>query len=162
LLDLGCGTGAAGAAWALEQQPPPFVEAVDRSAWALQEAGFTLARLGLRHRAVRGDAARLPSLRPAAGVLAAFTVNELDPASRARLLPGLLAAAARGARVLVVEPLSRRVSPWWSEWAAAVRGAGGREDEWKFEAALPERLALLARAAGLDARRLGGRSLWLG
>jgi hypothetical protein len=94
--------------------------------------------------------------------VAAFTVNELDEGSRARLLPRLLDAGTRGSTVLVVEPLSRRVSPWWPEWVQAVAAAGGREDEWRFPAELPETVALLGRASGLDNRELTGRSLALG
>ena len=41
------------------------------------------------------------------------------------------------------------------------RGAGGREDEWQVRPARPPRLALLGKAAGLDARELTGRSLVL-
>ena len=63
--------------------------------------------------------------------------------------------------MLVVEPISRRVSPWWPEWRRAFAAAGGREDEWRFRPRLPQQLALLAKAAGLDARELTGRSLAL-
>ena len=41
ILDLGCGTGTAGAAWALEGEPRARVEAVDRSGWAVAEARWT-------------------------------------------------------------------------------------------------------------------------
>jgi hypothetical protein len=161
LADLGCGTGTAGAAWALELPKPATVAGVDRSGWAVEEARWTLARLGLEGRVVRGDlaAAELPP-RPC-GVVLAYAVNELDDAARERLLRRLLEASARGARVLVLEPLSKRVAPWWPEWAQAFRAAGGRDDEWRFPVALPERLALLARAATLDARTLGGRTLFV-
>jgi SAM-dependent methyltransferase len=162
ILDLGCGTGTAGAAWALECDRPPHVAAVDSSGWAVAEARWTLARLGLRGQARRGDAAEAGPPKPPAGLLAAFTLNELDEAARARLLPRLLGAAASGSIVLIVEPLSRRVNPWWPGWAEAMRAAGGREDEWRFHPPLPDTLALLARAAGLDARELTGRSLCLG
>jgi hypothetical protein len=63
--------------------------------------------------------------------------------------------------VLVVEPIARRVNPWWPEWADSFRSAGGREDDWRLRPELPERLALLGRAAGLDVRELTGRSLVL-
>ena len=72
-----------------------------------------------------------------------------------------MAAAAAGSTVLVVEPISRRVSPWWPEWAEAFRAGGGREDEWRFRPPMPQRLALLGKAAGLDARELTARSLVL-
>jgi SAM-dependent methyltransferase len=162
VLDLGCGTGTAGAAWALECARPASVDGVDTSGWALQESRFTLRQLGLRGRATRGDAAEAALPRPPAGILAAFTVNELDEDGRGRLLPRLLEAARAGSAVLVVEPLSRRVSPWWPEWQEAAVAAGGRADEWRFPAVLPETLGLLGRAAGLDTRTLLGRSLLLG
>lgn len=162
ILDLGCGTGTAGAAWALECEPTAEVVSVDLNGWAVNEARWTAGRLGLRGRATRGDAVSEKLPRPPAGILAAFTVNELEHASRARLLPRLLDAAVAGSTVLVVEPLSRRVSPWWPEWAAAVESAGGREDEWRFPAVLPGTLALLGKASGLDTRQLSGRSLALG
>jgi SAM-dependent methyltransferase len=161
ILDLGCGTGTAGAAWALECEPPARVEGVDRSGWAVAEARWTYARLGLDGRTTRTDAARTPLPGPPAGLLAAFTVNELAEEPRRQLLARLVEAARAGSTVLVVEPISRRVTPWWPEWAEAARAAGGREDEWRFRPALPDRLALLGRAAGLDAREVTGRSLAL-
>jgi hypothetical protein len=138
------------------------VEGVDTSGWAVTEARFTLRQLGLQGQALRGDAAKA-GLPPApAGIIAAFTVNELDEFARARLLPRLLEAARKGSSLLIVEPIARRVSPWWPEWAEAFRAAGGREDEWRRRAALPQTLALLGKAAGLtSARELCGRSLAL-
>jgi SAM-dependent methyltransferase len=161
VLDLGCGTGAAGAAWALEGAVPARVDGVDSSGWAVAEAKWTLRQLGLRGEVVRGDAAAAVLPRPPGGVIAAFTVNELEDAARARLLPRLVEAARAGSPVLVVEPISRRVSPWWPAWSAAFRAAGGREDDWRFRPPLPPTLALLGKAAGLDAREITGRSLAL-
>jgi hypothetical protein len=162
IVDLGCGTGAAGAAWALAASPRPDYEGVDRSAWAAGEARFSLKVLGLRGRASAGDLDRISLPGRGGAVVAAFTVNELDEAARGRLLGRLLDAARAGARVLVVEPIARRIAPWWRDWAAAFVTAGGRADEWRFPAALPETLAALDRAAGLDHRELLARSLWLG
>jgi SAM-dependent methyltransferase len=161
ILDLGCGTGTAGAAWALECAPRARVEGVDRSGWAVAEARWTFARLGLEGRAIRADATAAPLPMPPAGILAAFTVNELAEEPRGRLLARLVDAAATGSTVLVVEPISRRVTPWWPEWTEAFRAAGGRENEWRFRPAMPDRLALLGKAAGLDARELTARSLVL-
>ena len=162
ILDLGCGTGATGAAWALECQPAAEVEAVDLNGWAVTEARWALGRLGLRGRARRGDAISAPLPGPPAGILVAYTLNELEAAARSQLLPRFLEAANAGSAVLVVEPLSRRVSPWWPEWTGAVEAAGGRADEWRFPATLPETTARLGKAAGLDTRELLGRSLALG
>jgi trans-aconitate methyltransferase len=162
ILDLGCGTGTAGAAWALECDEPAHIEGVDSSGWAVSETGWTLRRLGLRGKPSRGDVLTAPLPKAPAGLVAAFTVNELDERARSRLLPRFLDAAAGGSVVLVVEPLSRRVSPWWPEWARAVCAKGGREDEWRPRPPLPDTLGLLSKAAGLDARALTGRSLCLG
>jgi len=159
ILDLGCGTGPAGAAWALEAGAS--VEGVDRSSWAVEETRWTLGRLGLRGRARKGDV-ESATLPPApAGVVAAFTVNELAPEARARLFSRLLDAPRAGVRVLVVEPLARRALTWWDEWVRAFAGRGGREDEWRLRAEVPASVAELGRAAGLDPTALGARSLWL-
>jgi SAM-dependent methyltransferase len=161
LLDLGCGTGAAGAAWALEAGGAPRYRGVDRSDWAVGETLWTLRSLGLEGVARHGDAERVPLPGPGGAVLAAFTVNELQPAARARLLSRLLEAASRGARVLVVEPIATSVVPWWAEWASALCSVGGREDLWRFHAELPELLRRLGKAAGLRQLALTGRSLYL-
>jgi SAM-dependent methyltransferase len=159
LFDLGCGTGAAGAAWALEQRPPASLDGIDASGWAVAEARWTLRQLGLRGEARRGDAAESPWPRSLDGILAAFTANELSQPARARVLGRLVDAAREGTALLVVEPIARRVSPWWPEWSTALRAAGAREDEWRFRPVLPKPLALLGKAAGLDVRELTGRSL---
>jgi SAM-dependent methyltransferase len=158
IVDLGCGTGAAGAAWAL--QTGAAVEGVDRSGWAVDEARWTLARLRVRGTAKKGDLATAVLPAPPAAIVSAFTVNELEETVRARLLAALRDANARGVHVLIVEPLARRALTWWDEWAAVFVAAGGRQDEWRFEAELPSSVAELGRAAGLDPRTLGGRSLF--
>jgi hypothetical protein len=159
VLDLGCGSGAGGAAWALEARPSPAVEGVDRSGWAVDEARFALRRLGLRGdaRVGRAEEARLPGRGGA--VLAAFTLNELEDGARERLLERLLAAP--GVSTLVVEPIATHVSPWWPPWARRVAAAGGRHDEWRFRVPLPELVRKLDRAAGLDHQALTARSFWL-
>jgi hypothetical protein len=157
VLDLGCGTGAAGAAWALECVPKPAIEGIDASGWATGEAGWTYARLGLKGQARRGDLARVALGGRETAVVAAFTVNELEATARDALRARLL---DHDGAVLVVEPLARGVTPWWPEWEAAFRAAGGRADEWRFPAALPKALKLLDRAAGLDHAQLIARSLF--
>jgi len=159
VVDLGCGTGAAGAAWALEAGAGAF--GVDRSGWAVEEARWTLARLGVRGTAKKADVAAATLPAPPAAIVSAFTVNELEDDARRRLLVTLRGAPGRGVHLLIVEPLARRALTWWDEWAAAFAPAGGRQDEWRFEAALPESVAELGRAAGLDVRVLGGRSLFV-
>ena len=161
IADLGCGTGAAGAAWATEAAGGCQISGVERSGWAVDEARWNYHILGVRGRAIRGDIGKavLPGRRGA--ILAAFTVNELDEDARPRLLERLLAAARRHARVLVIEPIARRPFPWWDAWTGAFVAAGGRADGWRFRVDLPDRLRLLDRASVLDHRELTGRSLWL-
>ena len=161
LLDLGCGTGAAGAAWALAAGDTPQLSGVERSGWAAAESRATYAALGLRGRVSTGDLLRERLPGADSGVLLGWVVNELDGAARDALLPRLLAAARDGARVLVVEPIASRPVPWWTAWAKAFSDAGGRDDLWRFPSALPPLLALLDKAAGLDHRLLTARSLFL-
>jgi len=162
LLDLGCGTGSAGAAWAVLAGAGCQVSGVDRSGWAVQEARWNYHTLGVRGQPIRGDVTTTPLPGRGSGIIAAYTVNELDDAARAVLLRRLLEAARRGARVLVVEPIARRPFTWWESWLQVFREAGGRDDSWRFPVDLPERLRLFDRAARLDHRELTGRSLWLG
>lgn len=174
IVDAGCGTGAAGAAWAVLAGRGSTVLGLDAHPWALDESRATYRALGVRGDArrhviggPRDDAGwitggpRAP--RPEAGraIVLSYAVNELDEASRTTLLPALLTAASHGARVLVVEPLSRRTSPWWPRWTQAVLAAGGRADEWRRTLGLPDVTASLGRAAGLDAREATARTLLL-
>jgi hypothetical protein len=107
------------------------------------------------------EAANAP-LPAGAGVLAAFLVNELEAEARQRLLRKILSAVERNSCVLIVEPLARSTGLWWKEWAREFENAGGSENEWRFRVSLPERLALMDRASGLDHRELTARSLWIG
>lgn len=158
ILDLGCGTGAAGAAWALECAPKAAIEGLDVNAWAAGEARWTYGALGLAGTARKGDAGTAELGGPGTAVLAAYTVNELAAEARDALRARLL---KRGGPVLVVEPIARSAAPWWDGWAKAFGEAGGRADEWRFPSDLPEGLRLLDRAAGLDHRQLTARSLYL-
>jgi hypothetical protein len=159
VLDLGCGTGAAGAAWALEAGGCS-VAGVDRSGWAVDESRWTLGTLGLPGSARKGDVLGV-EVRPGDAVIAAYSVNELPDVERERFRDSLLAAAGAGSPVLVVEPLARRALAWWPRWVDAFAERGGREDEWRFREELPPLVAKLDRAAGLDHRELTGRSLWV-
>jgi SAM-dependent methyltransferase len=160
ILDLGCGTGAAGAAWALEAGSP-VVLGYDLDSRFLEEARWTYRTLGVRGRVRRADLNRLRLPGGKSSILLAFTANELGRDERSRLLGRLLASARRGSGLLVVEPISRRVAPWWREWSDAIRAAGGRSDEWRFKEALPESLRRLDRASGLDHGTLTARSSWI-
>ena len=161
LIDLGCGTGAAGAAWAAACDEPPPVIGVDRHPWAVAEAALTYGEFGLSARTHRGDIAVVPLPPSPAAILAAFAVNELADAPRDVLLRRLLDRAAKGDRVLIVEPVAGFVTPWWGRWRDAFVAAGGRDDQWRIPVDLPAIVAKLDRAAGLHHRDLTGRSLWL-
>lgn len=161
IVDIGCGTGVAGAAWALAAGGRPVVTGIDRHRWAVDESRWTYARFGLRGHARQGDAARLPHLVPGSALVAAYALNELSDVARTALEQRLLAAATSGISVLVVEPISRRIAPWWDALAARGIGAGGRADEWKFELALPPLVERFDRAAGLNHRVTGCRSLFV-
>jgi len=170
IIDLGCGTGTASAAWARSLDVAPALRGVDRHPWAIDEASWTWRSLGLDGRARRGDLVeemrrlppprRAPDLRTTA-ILCAWSVNELETEARDALLPLLVAAAERGATVLVVEPIARSATPWWDAWSTAVTGAGGRADNWRFQVPLPPPLADLDEAAGFTREGLTAKSLWV-
>ena len=162
VVDLGCGTGVAGAAIASSTTPPSRVLALDTHPWTLEEARFTYRTFKLDADIRRGHAARLRLARDASFVVAAFVVNELKDDERRALLDVFLEAAARGVQVLVIEPISQRVSPWWPEWTAAFTSKGGRADEWRIPIELPTFVKRLARATGLRPEVLTARSLFLG
>ena len=161
IVDLGCGTGASGAAWAVQCNPRPTIEGVDLHPWALEEATRTWSDLGLSGRARRGtiDRVRFPAGR--IGVIAGWSLNELDANARDRVLAHVLAGGTDGLRALVVEPVARGPAPWWDAWAERFTAAGGRADTWRFEDELPAPVRDLDRAAGLDHARLTARSLSL-
>jgi len=160
LLDLGCGTGAAGAAWALEAGGRPRVLAIDRHPWCVAETGWTHATLGVQGRVRRDDFSEFSPPSRHGGIVAAYAINELDEESRGRVLRKFRDAIRRRCTILIVEPLSRAPVPWWAQWRAAFEEAGGRADEWRFPMELPEIVRKLDRAAGLDHRELTGRSLF--
>ena len=158
--DLGCGTGAAGVAFALACPGPVTIEAVDRSGWALREARHTHAAFGLRGRTRRAalpDA--LPRLRTGDALVLGWMANELEQAARVRLLDFAAAACEAGTPLLVLEPLARRIAPWWPTWAARLVPLGAADLELHVEEELPEWVARLDAASGLDHTTLGARVL---
>jgi SAM-dependent methyltransferase len=161
LLDLGCGTGAAGAAWATACRKPPPVVGIDRHPWAVDEARRTYRQFALRGHTRVGDIARL-ELPGRGAVVAAFTLNEMDQRARDALMPRFLAHARRGGQVLIVEPLAGFVAPWWKTWQRSFEDVGGRADEWRFRPVLPPIVQKLDRAAGLHHGEMTARSLWIG
>ena len=162
LVDLGCGTGASGAAWAAACDRNPRVTGVDRHPWAIGEAAATYRAFGLPAKVRQGDIAGVALPKGPVSILAAFTMNELADADRDTLLARLVERASQGDRVLIVEPLAGFVARWWNRWRATFEAAGGRADEWRLRTELPAIVAKLDRAAGLNHREITGRSLWLG
>ena len=169
VIDLGCGTGVAGAAVALATPARPTLTGMDLGAWVLDEARETWRSLGLRGRATRGDfvtelerlAATPHRSRPAVGVglVLGWSLNELDRPGRERAQRAIADLAGRGVRILAIEPVARRLVPWWAEWADRSAAAGARADEWRFPADLPPTLAGLDRDAGFQRDGLTARSV---
>lgn len=175
VIDLGCGSGASAAGWALACEHASDVTGVDRHPWAIEEARQTFRELGLRGMfrvddmtkvlrspQPRGNErhGRSPAKAKGTAILAAFAVNELaDAQQRSLLLAQMIDHAQAGGHCLVIEPLAGGVAPWWSEWRKAIESAGGRSHEWRVRAPLPALVEKLDRAAGLDHRELTARSL---
>jgi SAM-dependent methyltransferase len=167
LVDLGCGTGASGAASAAgfgepgRTGPALRVVGIDRHPWAVKEAAATYRAFGIAATVKQGDIASAPLPNGPATFLAAFAMNELADADRDALLGRLVERASRGDRVLIVEPLAGFVARWWNRGRTTFEAAGGRADEWRLRTELPPIVAKLDRAAGLNHREITGRSLWL-
>lgn len=160
ILDVGCGTGAAGSAWALAGGTPS-ITGVDRHPWAVGEARRTYRDFGLNGHARVGDLNRAP-VSGYKAVIAAYVLNELPDQPRRRLEDTLLDAAQRGTRVLIVEPIASRITPWWNDAAARLAAGGVRTDEWRVPVELPPMLRLFDKAAGLDHREITFKTMYLG
>jgi hypothetical protein len=138
------------------------VTGFDKNPWAVAEANWTYRQFGIDGRAVRQELGRtVLRAGPRVGILAAYAVNELSDDARGALLPRLLAAHRRGARIFVIEPIARRMAGWWAAWETAFVADGGVAAEWRFTTILPARQRALGKAAGLDPRELTARSLLL-
>lgn len=158
VVDLGCGTGSAGAACAAAWGPGLEVLGIDRHPWAIDEARRAYKAFDARGRTRVDDLSRV-SLPANALAVAAFAVNELPEDRRLALLPRLLAHAAAGGAVLILEPLAGFVAPWWPEWQRAFEAQGGQAHEWRARLPLPPLVVKLDRAAGLDHGESRGRTL---
>ena len=162
IVDLGCGTGVAGAAWALAAGGVPRLTGIDRHPWAVGETRWTYRHFRLAGQASTGDLAAVPRMGRHGAIVAAYALNELPPNVRSDAEERLLNAAIAGAQILVVEPIARSVTPWWDDFAARALAAGGRADEWRFAVDLPPLLRLFDKAAGLNHRELTARSVCIG
>lgn len=173
VVDLGCGTGVGGAAVATAigaaGRSGVRVLGIDTHPWALDEARFTYKAFGLPHDVRRGDAAKATFPGDTSMIVAAFVVNELNDRERAVLLERLIRLKTAGSRIpdpgfrhiLIVEPISQRISPWWDQWAAEFAKLGGRSDTWKARIEAPPMVKRLAKASGLRPELLTARSLFV-
>jgi hypothetical protein len=159
IIDLGCGSGSAGAAWALATGRKSSIQGFDLNPWAVKEASWTYEQFGLKHQTSRRDAAKvqMPGRRDA--LLAAWSINEMRDNIRTGILPRLLESANNGAEILIVEPVARSATPWWTEWAGKFTAIGGRVDEWVFQPDMPASLRLMDKAARLNHNRYKVRSM---
>jgi SAM-dependent methyltransferase len=161
ILDLGCGSGAAGAAWAASQRVAAAITGVDTHPWALAEAASTYRIFGLDAMTRRGHAADIVVPRAVDAISAGWMLNELPDQSRSALQRALLGAVREGRRLLVIEPIATRIAPWWTAWVQPFIERGGRVDEWRVHAELPEIVRRLGHAAGLRTDTLTARTLSL-
>lgn len=151
ILDLGCGTGVCGAAWALHSADPAAVIGADRSSFALHEARWTYQTLRIKGETSRSITETIDSIRRPEGIVIGWTLNELDDARRDLIVERILPWVAKGSRLLVIEPVSKRVAPWWDGWTKRFPADRCSVFEKKLRLALPPKIALLGRAAGLGA-----------
>ena len=155
VVDLGCGTGVAGAAVATSGEKTLPVLGIDTHPWGLDEARFTYKAFGIRADVRRGHAARTRFPADTSFIVAAFVVNELNDGDRNMLLSNIKKSRSP---LLIVEPISQRISPWWDEWT---RELGGRADEWRVRVEVPSIVKRLSKAAGLRPEVLTARSLFV-
>ncbi|MCC7126893.1 MAG: methyltransferase domain-containing protein [Acidobacteria bacterium] len=160
VIDVGCGTGAAGAAVALATGAREVL-GLDTHPWALDEARTTYSVCGLSGSVSRGTAARLRRPRQPSFIVAGYVANELPDNERDAFAHVLLEAARHGSRVLVVEPLARSAAPWWPAWTQPFAAAGGQTDEWKLSVDPPDLVRRLGEAAGLTATSINIRTMFL-
>lgn len=172
IVDLGCGTAACGVAVAraldperratgLDPERCASVLGLDRSGWLLAEARHTFAAFGVAGRTRR---ANLPQALPRLGesdlAVVGYLLNELDASGREILLRQLASAVSAGARLLILEPLSGAISPWWETAVAALAPLGVRAEILKFAIDRPQWIEAIDTASRLDHREIGARVLF--
>jgi hypothetical protein len=161
IVDLGCGTGVVGAAWALRAADAhPALTGVDRHPWAVEETRRTYRDLGVTGQVRTGDVTRVLPVRGADAVVAGYVLNELPDAARVQLEAQLLGVASAGAGVLLMEPIARGIAPWWDRLADRFAAMGARADEWRFQPDVPDIVATLGKAAGLNYREVRLRAIY--
>ena len=115
----------------------------------------------LRGQAKQADIARLPKLGPRDAVISAYTLNELPSEKRELVERHLLEATAAGTGILIIEPISRGVTPWWLQTARRFEAVGGRVNEWRFPLDRPRLIELFDSAAGLNHREVTARTVYV-
>lgn len=160
IVDVGCGTGACGAAVATGCAVRPPLLGIDRSSWALGEARRTWAAFDLRHRTRRGTLPDdLPRTRAGELLVLGWVLDEMDPERRERVAEGLAGAVRGGAGLCIAEPLSKRASPWWDAWVERFAPLGAGAHLTRLAVERPAWVESLDRAARLDHRVIGARML---
>jgi len=178
------------AARAISGAPSLKIIGADRSGFALEEAEATYRHFGLKAEARRIDLGqgaggggtvmrigRAPAggdsdgssrrkkpagaMRGDDAVLLAFTLNEIGDAARERLLSELAGTEGTSRPLLVVEPVSRKIAPWWTRWERALgeEALSVHSLELRKRIELPAWIASMDDAAGLDHRELTARVL---
>ena len=161
LVDLGCGSGAGAIGWTFAQPTPSPVLGVERNGWACDEARWNLRQLRIKGEVRRGDLTDAPWGDEPSTILLGWAVNELPRAAQDRLLKRIERALFDGSELLIVEPISRRMTPWWEPWRKRLERFNVRDDDWRFRSELPQRIADFDRAAGLDHRERTARTLYV-
>ncbi|MBI3449038.1 MAG: hypothetical protein HY049_09005 [Acidobacteria bacterium] len=98
-------------------------------------------------------------LRGDDAVILAYTLNELPEPSRETLLHDLMIGGRTSRPLVIVEPVARRVAPWWSLWERALgdESLSLHSLEFRKRVELPAWLAEMDRAAGVDHTELTAR-----
>ena len=105
--------------------PPHRSLGIDRHPWAIDEARWTYQQLGVHGRARQGDVTRMPA--PRRGESSRRGLRAQRAARRRcdrRIERRLLDTAARGGRVLVIEPIARGDRTMVGRHGRALRGRG--------------------------------------
>ena len=161
IVDLGCGTGVAGAAWASHSTSKPTIQGFDVNRWAVSEARWTYQALGLKGTAKESDARKVTLPGRGGALIASYTVNELPDKTRAQLLRSICTAIDNGMSLLIIEPIAKSPVPWWSDWTSTIEAKGGQQATWNLPIELPDELRRLDKAARMHHDRIKGRTLWV-
>ena len=160
VLDLGCGTGAVGAAAALSIRDRPPILGIDRSQWAIEEARACYRAFGLSGSTKRATLpGGMPRIESGDLLVAGWSINELEEGSLTAMLETLNRALKKGAGLLIVEPISEKICPWWGAWRRKYQPLGVQEFRVKFPWNRPEWIQRMDKAAHMNHSILSARVL---